>query len=65
MSVESAVAYIRRMRSDDAFRVSMNEVSDDDDAAWNRVRTAGYEFTISEFKEAQDVIYKEYGITPM
>ncbi|MDQ0505130.1 Nif11-like leader peptide family natural product precursor [Xanthobacter agilis] len=65
MSVESAVAYIRRMRSDDDFRRKMNEVSEDDDASWTEIRSAGFDFTMKEFKLAQDEIYKEYGITPM
>ncbi len=65
MSVDSAVAYIKRMRSDDDFRQKMNEISEDEDASWAAVREAGYEFTMSEFKQAQDVIYQEHGITPM
>jgi predicted ribosomally synthesized peptide with nif11-like leader len=65
MSVESAVAYIKRMRSDEDFRHQMNEASDDDDASWALIKAAGYEFTMVEFKQAQDVIYKEYGVTPM
>jgi predicted ribosomally synthesized peptide with nif11-like leader len=65
MSVESAVAYIKRMRSDEDFRHKMNELSEDEDASWAAVREAGYEFTMGEFKQAQDVIYEEHGVTPM
>lgn len=65
MSVESAVAYIKRMRSDDAFRQSMNALSEDDEAAWVEIRKAGYDFSMAEFKQAQDEIYKEFGITPI
>jgi predicted ribosomally synthesized peptide with nif11-like leader len=65
MSVESAVAYIRCMRSDDDFRKRMNEVSEDEEASWTAIREAGYDFTMTEFKKAQDVIYEEHGITPM
>ncbi|QGM44278.1 Nif11-like leader peptide family natural product precursor [Methylocystis heyeri] len=65
MSVESAVDYIRRMREDHEFRKSMNEVSEDDDASWAAIREAGFEFTMTEFKKAQDVIYEEFGVTPM
>ena len=65
MTVESAVAYIRRMRSDDDFRKQMNEISEDEDASWTAIREAGYEFTMTDFKKAQDVIYEENGITPM
>lgn len=65
MSVKSAVEYIRRMRSDDDFRKKMNEISEDEDASWAAVKEAGYEFSMTEFKKAQDVIYEENGITPM
>lgn len=65
MSVNSAVAYIKRMRSDADFRKKMNELSEDEDASWAAIREAGYEFTMSEFKQGQDVIYQEHGITPM
>jgi predicted ribosomally synthesized peptide with nif11-like leader len=65
MSVESAVDYIRRMRADQDFRKKMNEASEDDDASWAAIREAGFEFTMTEFKKAQDVIYEEFGVTPM
>ncbi|QGM97530.1 Nif11-like leader peptide family natural product precursor [Methylocystis parvus] len=65
MSVDSAVEYIRRMRSDDDFRKKMNEISDDEDASWAAIRDAGYDFTMIDFKKAQDVIYEEHGVTPM
>ena len=64
MSVDLAVAYIMRMRSDEEFRQSFNNC-EDEDANWAAAKAAGYDFTISEFKQAQDVIYKENGITPM
>ena len=65
MSVDSAVAYIKRMRSDHDFRAGMNEISEDEEASWAAVRAAGYEFTMSEFKKAQEVVYEENGIVPM
>jgi predicted ribosomally synthesized peptide with nif11-like leader len=65
MSVDSAVAYIKRMRSDDDFRKKMNELSEDDDASWAAIKDAGYDFSMTDFKKAQDVIYEEHGITPM
>ena len=65
MSVDSAVAYIKRMRSDNDFRAGMNEISEDEEASWAAVRAAGYEFTMSEFKKAQEVVYEENGIVPM
>ena len=65
MSVESAVDYIRRMRSDEDFRKKMNEISEDEQASWFAIREAGYDFTMVDFKKAQDVIYEEHGITPM
>ncbi|MFG1419290.1 Nif11-like leader peptide family natural product precursor [Xanthobacter sp. V0B-10] len=65
MSVESAVAYIRRMRSDDEFRRKMNEISEDEDTSWKEIRDAGFDFTMKEFKAAQDEMYKEHGVTPL
>lgn len=65
MSVESAVAYIKRMRSDEAFRKNMNDISEDEEASWAQIRANGFDFTMQEFKQAQDEIYKEYDITPM
>ncbi len=64
MSVESAVAYIKRMRSDDAFRQAVNGF-DGSDAGWDYLKEQGFEFSMHEFKQAQDEIYKEHGITPM
>ena len=65
MSVESAVAYIHRMRSDQDFRAAVNALADDEAQSWAHIRTQGYEFTMEEFKTAQDEIYKEYGINPL
>jgi predicted ribosomally synthesized peptide with nif11-like leader len=65
MSVESAVAYITRMRDDRDFHQSVNALAEDEEASWAFVKESGYEFTMSEFKEAQDAVYKERGITPM
>jgi len=64
MSIESALEYIRRMRSDDDFRQTINQF-DGSDAAWDYLKTEGYVFTLQEFKQAQEKIYEEYGITPM
>jgi len=65
MSVEAAVSYIKRMREDEDFRRIANSHSEDEEAGWAFVRDSGYDFTMAEFKQAQDVIYKEHGITPM
>lgn len=64
MSVESAVAYIRRMRSDPEFRRVLNANSEDEAANWAYVKAQGYDFTMLEFREAQDVLYKEFGVDP-
>ncbi len=64
MSIESAIAYIKRMRSDEAFRQALN-VCDSEEANWAAVKAAGYDFTMPEFKRAQEAIYKEFGITPL
>lgn len=65
MSVESAVAYIKRMRSDEEFRRVLNDNSEDEEANWAFIRENGFDFTMAEFKRAQDEVYKEFGITPM
>jgi predicted ribosomally synthesized peptide with nif11-like leader len=65
MSIESAVAYIKRMRSDEDFRKKMNDLSEDEAASWAEIKQAGYEFSMSEFKKAQEAVYEEHGITPM
>ena len=65
MSVESAIAYITRMRDDKDFHRAINEQSEDEAASWALVRFHGYDFTIEEFMAAKDQIYKEFGITPL
>ena len=65
MSVESAIAYIKRTREDETFRRTLNDNSEDEDANWAFIKTSGYDFTMTEFKQAQDAVYKEFGITPM
>lgn len=63
MSVESAIAYIKRMRSDEAFRHTINE-SEDEQTNWQLLKEHGFEFSMQEFLQAKDAIYAEYGITP-
>ena len=65
MSVKSATAYITRMREDQEFHRAVNELAEDEAASWAYIKAAGYEFTMEQFKEAQDAIYKEFGITPL
>lgn len=65
MSVESAVAYIKRMREDAEFRRVLNDNSEDEAANWAYIKAQGFDFTMTEFKEAQDQFYKEHGITPL
>jgi len=64
MSVESAKEYITRMRNDEPFRRQVNDCTDEA-ANWEFVKASGYDFTIPEFNQAKDEIYKEYGITPL
>lgn len=64
MTVESAVAYIKRMRADDTFRRTVNDC-EDEAANWAFVQAAGYDFTLAEFKQAQDAVYQEHGVTPL
>ncbi len=65
MTVESAKAYIERMRADEAFRQSVSALSEDEEESWAFVRAQGYEFTMREFRAAQEKIYEDYGIEPM
>ncbi len=64
MSVESARAYIERMRSDEPFRRTVNDCASEE-AGWQLLEQHGYCFTEQEFKQAQALIYQEYGITPL
>ena len=64
MSVQSAKDYITRMRNDEPFRRMINDC-EDDTINWAVIKEHGYDFTIPEFKEAADLIYKEHGIDPM
>ncbi len=65
MSMESAKSYIERMRVDEAFRHSVNALSDDEEKSWAFLKEHGYDFTMAEFRQAQEKIYEEYGIEPM
>ena len=64
MTVASAKTYIHRMREDEAFRRTVNDC-EDEAKNWEFIRLQGYEFTLEEFKAAQDEIYAEHGITPL
>ncbi len=59
MSLESALAYIRRMHSDEEFRARMTLLSDDEEASWDALREEGFEFTLSEFKRGQEAYCHE------
>lgn len=61
MSVASAKAYMIRMREDEGFRQTVN-ACEDEEANWEFLRQQGYEFTVQEFKDAQDELSKELGI---
>ena len=65
MSMESAKSYIERMRNDEAFRAAVNALSEDEEKSWAFVKGQGYDFSMSEFRQAQEKIYQEYGIEPM
>ncbi|AGW14904.1 Nif11-like leader peptide family natural product precursor [Megalodesulfovibrio gigas] len=55
MSIDDALAYMKRMREDPAFRTQVQALhdGDDQDAAWAFVKEQGYEFNFSEFLQAQ------------
>jgi len=65
MSMESAKSYIERMRNDEAFRTAINALSEDEEQSWAFLKEQGYDFTMPEFRLAQEKIYQEYGIEPM
>lgn len=60
MSTENAKAYMRRMRTDPAFKRQV-EAQADDDARWDFIRAQGYEFTFREFDAAQVELMAEFG----
>ncbi|MBI4806963.1 MAG: Nif11-like leader peptide family natural product precursor [Desulfovibrio sp.] len=60
MSIDSAKAYMKRMREDPEFRRRVNEC-DDPAANWAYLKEMGFEFTVQEFKEAQKEVYEEHG----
>ena len=65
MSMESAKSYIERMRADEGFRSAVNALSEDEEKSWDYIKAQGYDFTLQEFRQAQEKIYQEYGIEPM
>lgn len=60
MSIESAKEYMRRMRDDPEFKKTVSGRANDDDA-WAFIRAQGYEFTVAEFKQAQEEVSQEMG----
>lgn len=52
------------MRSDACFRRAVNACEDEQNN-WLFLKENGFEFTLEEFKQAQALIYEEYGITPL
>ncbi len=56
MSMQSALAYLDRMRSDETFRRKINTCLDEA-ANWEFIRSEGFDFTTEEFKAA--LAYKE------
>jgi hypothetical protein len=62
MSVESAVAYIRRMREDPECSKHLNDSRENEAANWTFVKQQGYDYAMSEFKQARDALYKKYGV---
>ncbi len=60
MSIESAKAYMQRMRDDPEFKRTVSGRAKDEDA-WAFIRAQGYDFTVAEFKEAQEELSQEMG----
>lgn len=55
MSIEDAKAYMLRMRTDPDFKKEVNTLHEhnDSEAVWAWVKDQGYDFSIPEFKQAQ------------
>lgn len=55
MSMDDAKAYMKRMREDATFKEQVQALHDgeDKDAAWALIKEHGYEFSFSEFLQAQ------------
>jgi predicted ribosomally synthesized peptide with nif11-like leader len=60
MSIESAKAYMERMRTDPTFRSRVNEC-EDPAANWTYLRENGFDFTVDEFKLAQKEVFELHG----
>jgi len=60
MTIDSAKAYMQRMREDPEFRRRVNKC-EDTASNWAFLKEMGFEFTSQEFKEAQKEVYEEYG----
>jgi len=60
VSIESATAYMERMRLDPEFRAKVNECQDAA-ANWAYLRENGFDFTVDEFKQAQKAVYEAHG----
>ncbi|WP_243439438.1 Nif11-like leader peptide family natural product precursor [Fundidesulfovibrio soli] len=60
MSIESAKAYMQRMRDDPDFRRQVNQC-EDPECNWAFIRESGYDFDIDEFKLAQKEVYEVHG----
>lgn len=60
MSIESAKAYMQRMREDPEFRKRINDC-EDRQANWELLKAEGYEFTVDEFKLAQKDVFEQHG----
>ncbi len=60
MTIESATAYMERMRTDPDFRRRVNEC-DDPAANWAYLRENGFDFSVDEFKQAQKLLFEVHG----
>ncbi len=60
MSIESAIAYMERMREDPVFRSKVNTCENPDEN-WAYLREMGFDFTPDEFKLAQKQVFELHG----
>lgn len=60
MSIESAKAYMLRMREDPEFRRKVNACGNPEEN-WAFIRAEGFDFSVADFKKAQHELMDEHG----
>ena len=58
MSQESADAFALKIKQDKEFRQIFDEIKDDKEAYYRRIKEEGYDFTIEEYRKALRTIMR-------